>query len=226
MNKQVAGPQQALTGTAREDFAAYLLRMRGQNLAEKRLMAAIEATPRRGFVAGEYHSVTFLNRMIPIDCGESIEGIDLQTRIIAALNIEKGQRVLEIGTGSGFTSAVMARLAARVTTVDRYRTLIDLAKQRHHALGIGNVIARQADGSNGLPGEGPFDRIVAWAAFAELPRHFIDVMGSSGIMIAPVGKPEALQTLVKLTKIGSRFERDDLGEVRLQPLVPGVAAAL
>ncbi len=73
--------------------------------------------------------------------------------------------MLEIGTGSGYTAAVMSRLAARVITVERYRTLADQARQRFEALGIANVQVRQADGANGLPGEGPFDRIVVWAAF-------------------------------------------------------------
>ncbi len=86
--------------------------------------------------------------------------------------------------------------------------------------------ARQADGSNGLPGEGPFDRIVAWVAFESLPRFLLDQLSSGGVIIAPIGSEESEQVLAKLTKVGSRFEREDIGTVRLQPVLPGLAAVL
>ena len=89
-----------------------------------------------------------------------------------------------------------------------------------------NAAVRQADGGNGLPGEGPFDRIVAWTAFDSLPRPFVDQLSSGGIMIAPIGPAEGEQVFSKLTKVGSRFERDDIATVRLQPIAKGVAAVL
>ncbi len=210
----------------REGFAAFLLRLRGKGMVPKALIAAFEATPRAGFVAGHFHPVAWSERTLPIECGEAIEGADLQAAVIAALAIEPGNRVLEIGTGSGYTAAVMARLAGRVVTIDRYKTLAEQARQRFEALGIGNVIARHADGSNGLPGEGPFDRIVVWAAFDTLPRFLLDQLSSGGVVIAPIGPEESEQVLAKLTKVGSRFEREDIGSVRLQPILPGMAAVL
>jgi protein-L-isoaspartate(D-aspartate) O-methyltransferase len=210
----------------REGFAAFLLRLRGRGTVPKALIAAFEATPRRGFLAAQYHQIAWSDRMLPIECGEAIEGADLQAAVIAALAIETGNRVLEIGTGSGYTSAVMSRLAARVVTVDRYKTLVEQARQRFEALGIGNAIVRQADGSNGLPNEGPFDRIVAWAAFDSLPRFLLDQLSSGGIVIAPIGPEEGEQVLAKLTKVGSRFEREDIGLVRLQPILRSVAAVI
>jgi len=210
----------------REGFAAFLLRLRGRGTAPKALVAAFEATPRRGFLPAQFHAIAWSDGMLPIECGEAIEGADLQAAVIAALHIEPGNRVLEIGTGSGYTAAVMSRLAARIITVDRYKTLAEQAKQRFEALGISNVIARQADGSNGLPNEGPFDRIVAWAAFDSLPRFLLDQLSSGGIVIAPIGPEEGEQVLAKLTKVGSRFEREDIGTVRLQPILRGVAAVI
>ncbi|ESY85294.1 protein-L-isoaspartate(D-aspartate) O-methyltransferase [Mesorhizobium australicum] len=210
----------------REGFAAFLLRLRGRGTVPKALIAAFEATPRRGFLAAQYHQIAWSDRMLPIECGEAIEGADLQAAVIAALAIETGNRVLEIGTGSGYTSAVMSRLAARVVTVDRYKTLVEQARQRFEALGIGNAIVRQADGSNGLPNEGPFDRIVAWAAFDSLPRFLLDQLSSGGIVIAPIGPEEGEQVLAKLTKVGSRFEREDIGLVRLQPILRSIAAVI
>ncbi|MER9295790.1 protein-L-isoaspartate(D-aspartate) O-methyltransferase [Mesorhizobium sp. M0621] len=210
----------------REGFAAFLLRLRGRGTVPKALIAAFEATPRRGFLAAQFHSIAWSDRMLPIECGEAIEGADMQAAVIAALAIEQGNRVLEIGTGSGYTSAVMSRLAARVVTTDRYKTLVEQARQRFEALGIGNVIVRHADGSGGLPNEGPFDRIVAWAAFDSLPRFLLDQLSSGGMVIAPIGPEEGEQVLAKLTKVGSRFEREDIGLVRLQPILGSVAAVI
>jgi protein-L-isoaspartate(D-aspartate) O-methyltransferase len=210
----------------REGFAAFLLRLRALGTPPRDLVAAMEATPRKTFVPGAWQSVAWSDRMVPIECGETLEGADLQAAVIAALQLEPGHRVLEVGTGSGFTAAVMARLAARVVTVDRYKTLAEQAKQRFEALGITNAFARQADGSNGLPGEGPFDRIVVWATFDNLPRAFVDQLSTNGIMIAPIGPAEDTQLLAKLTKIGSRFEREDIAKVRLQPVIKGVAAVI
>ena len=210
----------------REGFAAFLLRLRGRGTVPKALIAAFEATPRRGFLAPHFHQIAWSDRMLPIECGEAIEGADMQAAVIAALAIEAGNRVLEIGTGSGYTAAVMSRLAARIVTVDRYKTLVEQARQRFEALGIGNVVVRQADGSGGLPAEGPFDRIVAWAAFDSLPRFLLDQLSSGGIVIAPIGPEEGEQVLAKLTKVGSRFEREDIGLVRLQPILRSVAAII
>ncbi|MEI9414925.1 protein-L-isoaspartate(D-aspartate) O-methyltransferase [Mesorhizobium sp. Cs1321R2N1] len=210
----------------REGFAAFLLRLRGRGTVPKALIAAFEATPRRGFLAAQFRPIAWSDRMLPIECGEAIEGADMQAAVIAALAIETGNRVLEIGTGSGYTSAVISRLAARVVTVDRYKTLVEQARQRFEALGIGNAIVRQADGSNGLPNEGPFDRIVAWAAFDSLPRFLLDQLSSGGIVIAPIGPEEGEQVLAKLTKVGSRFEREDIGMVRLQPILRSLAAVI
>lgn len=210
----------------RESFAAFMLRLRGNGIVTKELVAAFEATPRRAFVPGQWQSLAWSDRMIPIECGEAMEGADLQASVLRALDVQPGLRILEVGTGTGFTAAVMARLAARVVTVDRYKTLAEQARQRFEALGLTNAFVRQADGSNGLPGEGPFDRIVVWAAFDNLPRPFVDQLSSGGVMIAPIGPAEGVQDVAKLTKVGSRFEREDIGQVRLQPVLKGVAAAI
>ncbi|KQZ96562.1 protein-L-isoaspartate O-methyltransferase [Mesorhizobium sp. Root157] len=210
----------------REGFAAFLLRLRGKGTVPKALIAAIEATPRRGFLAAQFGNIAWSDRMVPIECGEAIEGADIQTAIIAAMAVDPSHRVLEIGTGSGYTAAVLSRLAARVVTVERFKTLAEQARQRFEALGITNVIVRHADGSNGLPNEGPFDRIVVWAAFESLPRFLLDQLSSGGVVIAPIGPEEGEQVVAKLTKVGSRFEREDIGIVRLQPLVPGIAAVI
>jgi protein-L-isoaspartate(D-aspartate) O-methyltransferase len=210
----------------REAFAAFLLRMRQRGIGSKQLFAAIESTPRGNFVPGQWHDALWSESMLPIECGEAIEGIDLQAAVLATLDLAPGQRVLEIGGGSGFTGALLGRLSGRVLSVERYKTLAELARRRLEALGIENVVVRHADGSKPLASEGPFDRIVVWAAFDSHPRSFVEMLSTGGIMVAPVGPGDGEQVLTRLAKVGSRFERDDIGKVRLQPIVQGMAAAL
>ncbi len=210
----------------REEFAAFLLRARARGLDDTRLFSALEATPRRAFVPPEFQDAAFSSRMIPIDCGEAMEGLDPQATVLSALNIHEGCRVLEIGTGSGFTAAVMARMAARVTTIDRFRRLVEQATERFRTLGLSNIIARHGDAEKAVEGEGPYDRIVVWAAFESTPRHYVELLSPGGVMIAPIGGAEEAQTLVRMEKLGSRFERSDIAHVRFQPLQSGIAAAL
>jgi protein-L-isoaspartate(D-aspartate) O-methyltransferase len=207
----------------REGFASFLLRMRARGINNRDLLAAIEATPRRGFVPAQWQSAVWSEGMIPIECGETLEGIDLQTRAIAALDPAAGQRVLEIGTGSGYTTAILGRLTGRILSVERFRTLAGLATRRLEALSLSNVVVRHADGSRGMPADGPFDRIIVWAAFDDHPRAFVDMLSTGGVMVAPIGPAEGTQALVRLSKVGSRFEREDIAEVRLQPLAQGMA---
>src|SRR5690606_14374704 len=111
--------------------------------------------------------------------------------------LASGQRVLEIGSGSGFTAALIGRLAGRVLSVERYKTLAGLARQRLEALGLDNVVVRHADGSRPLASEGPFDRIVVWAAFDSHPRAFVDMLSTGGVLVAPVGPADGEQILMR-----------------------------
>lgn len=215
-----------MEGADRERFAAFLLRMRAAGLDRRELMAAIEATPRPSFIPAQWWADAWSDRSLPIECGEAIEGLDLQVRALAMLDLQPSCRVLEIGTGSGFTAAVMARLSARVLTLDRFRTLTEQATQRHETLGLTNVLVRQADGAQGVAAEGPFDRIIVWAAYEVLPRGFVDQLSSNGVMVAAIGPGDGVQALEKLSKLGSRFEREVIANVRFQPVRTGVAQAL
>lgn len=210
----------------REGFAAFLLRMRGLGIDRRDLMTAFETTPRRNFVPAQWQADAWSSRMLPIECGEAMEGVDLQARVLSALDLQPGHKVLEIGTGSGYTAAVMSRLVSKVLSLDRYRTLVELAGKRLEALELSNVILRQADGRLGAAAEGPFDRIVVWAAYEEHPRHLVEQLSTHGIAVAPIGPAEGEQALAQLSKVGSRFERQDLARVRLQPLTEGLAAAI
>ncbi len=210
----------------KEGFAALVLRLRSEGISDLDLLTAVEQTPRSQFVPPPLAEDAYSSRTVPIDCGAFMEGADLAVRLLHRLQVKPGHRVLEIGTGSGFTAAVIGRIAERVLTVERYRTLVTLAQTRIDALGLRNVIVRQADGSNGMPGEGTFDRIFVTTAFPALPRFYAEQLTHGGSMVAPLVVDENTCMMMRLTKTGSRFEREDLFTVPFLPVVPHIAAAL
>ncbi|KRB53093.1 protein-L-isoaspartate O-methyltransferase [Rhizobium sp. Root708] len=210
----------------KEGFAALVLRLRAAGVSDIDLLTAVEQTPRSVFVPPQFAEHAYSSRTIPIECGSFLEGVDLAVKILHSLKIKPGQRVLEVGTGSGFMTAVIARMAERVLTIDRYKTLTTNAQKRLEALSIRNVIVRQADGSAGLQGEGTFDRIIVTAAFNSMPRFYTDQLVSGGSMIAPLMISESECRLVRLTKTGSRFEREELFNSPYLPIVPRVASQL
>lgn len=210
----------------KEALAALILRLRRDGMHDTELLKALEETPRTIFTPAIYADAAYSTHLVPIECGAFMEGADLAMQMLFLLMLRPGQRVLEIGTGSGFTAAVMARIAERVITLDRYKSLIDLAKRRFDRVGAKNVAARQADGSQGLKGEGTFDRILATASFDGPPRFFVDQLVAGGILIAPIVGEDGVCMLARLTKVGSRFEREDLFPAPFEPLTPGRALAL
>jgi protein-L-isoaspartate(D-aspartate) O-methyltransferase len=207
-----------------EGFAGLVLRLRGEGINNKELLTAIELTPRTVFTPHAHVEAAYSKRLIPIECGAFMEGADLVVRLLHLLDLRKGQRVLEIGTGSGFMTAVMARLADRLVSIERYRTLTTLAQQRLEHFGIRNVSLKHADGRAGAPGEGTFDRIFIAGAFETIPRHFVDHLASDGVMIAGMVKEDGHVALTRFTRVGSRFDRTDSFPLPYLPLVPGVAA--
>jgi len=210
----------------KEGFAALVLRLRSEGISDLDLLTAVEQTPRSQFVPAPLADDAYSSRTVPIDCGSFMEGADLAVRLLHRLQVKPGHRVLEIGTGSGFTAAVMGRIAERVLSVERYRTLVAAAQERMDALDLRNVVVRQADGSNGMPGEGTFDRIFVTAAFPSLPRFYAEQLTHGGSMVAPLMIDDETCMMTRLTKTGSRFEREDLFTVPYLPIIPHVAAAL
>ncbi|SCB56913.1 protein-L-isoaspartate(D-aspartate) O-methyltransferase [Rhizobium aethiopicum] len=210
----------------KEGFAALVLRLRAEGISDLDLLTAVEQTQRSLFVPPQFSDDAYSSRTIPIECGSFLEGIDFVVRILHHLKLKPGQRVLEVGTGSGFTAAIMGRLAERVLSIDRYKTLTSGAQRRMESLGLRNVVIRHADGSAGMQGEGTFDRILVTAAFNSMPRFYTDQLVSGGSMIAPLMISENECRMVRLTKTGSRFEREELFEAPYLPIVPRLASLL
>jgi len=210
-----------------ESFAALLLRLRARALDTPEMLAALSQTPRSLFVAAEDVETAYHNRVMPIACGEYIERIDEQIAILAALKLEKHHRVLEIGTGSGFTAGLMARLAARVTTIERYKTLLDQAQRCFQQLNIDKIILHHGDAHHGLAAHhGAFDRIIIWPAWEVVPQIFIDRLASGGMLIVPIGHREQVQNITCISKVGSRTLSTLLFPVRYQPMLSGLAQTI
>lgn len=209
-----------------EGFAALMLRLRGEGISSKELLNAVEQTPRAIFTPPQYQDSAYSSRLLPLECGAFMEGVDFAVRLLHSLNIKSGQRILEVGTGSGFTAGVMGRMAERVLTIDRYRTLVTTAQKNLEKAGIRNVIVRQADGSIGPAGEGTFDRILITSAFPSLPRVFSDHLVSGGVLIVPIMMSETECRIVRLTRTGSRFDREDLFDAPYLPIQPQLASFL
>jgi len=139
-----------------------------------------------------------------------------------ALKVSNRDKVLEVGTGSGYQAAILSQLARRVYTVDRHKRLVTEASEIFRALDLTNITAITADGSFGLPDQAPFDRIIVTAAAEDPPGPLLAQLKIGGIMVVPVGQSDAVQHLIRVTRSETGFDYDELRPVRFVPLVEGL----
>jgi len=212
--------------TNREALAKFLLRLRSNGITDHRLLSAFEEIPRRNFVPVIHISDAYARGQMPIECGQSMTGVGMVAQILSSLEIERGHRVLELGTGTGYQTALLSKLGEKIVSLERFRTLREKAQGRLEQLEIKNVIVKLADGSKAEPELSISDRIVSNFAFPDIPREFIDNIAANGIMIAPVGPVGEVQIMKKFIKIGSRLQVEDLFEVRTQHYISGISKAI
>ena len=201
-----------------------LLRRRGHQ--DRRAQAAMEQVPRRLFVEAPLREHAYEDRPLPIECGQTISAPSMVALMTEALALGRDDRVLEIGTGSGYQAAVLAGLAREVYTIERYRSLLVLADERFAALRISNIVTRHGDGLDGWPEKAPFERIVVTAAAAKLPTRLVGQLRVGGFMIVPVGPEGAPQQLMKVVRTAEGVDTTKLADVRFVPLVAGIASRL
>ncbi len=203
-----------------------LMALRAAGVSDKSVLAAIERTPRDLFVPEGFQDQAFENRPLPIDCGQTISQPYVVGAMTQALDLDDRCKVLEIGTGSGYQAAVLARLVRRVYTVERYRTLAKEAEARFTELGLSNIVQRIGDGSKGWPEQAPFDRIIVTAAAPERPDTLLEQLKPGGIAVAPVQRG-SVQTLMRyLRHDDGSISEEVLFDVRFVPLVAGETRAL
>jgi protein-L-isoaspartate(D-aspartate) O-methyltransferase len=213
-------------GEEAERRAEFVLNLRQHGIRDVAVLRAIETVPRSLFVPAALAAHAYDDNALPIDCGQTISQPSLVAYMTAALQVRPEHVVLEVGMGSGYQAAVLARLVRQVYTIDRYRTLVAAATARLEALGIANVAARAGDGALGWPEAAPFDRIMVTAAAPEVPPGLVDQLAEGGVMILPVGPAGGAQELVRVEKVAGAVHEASLLPVRFVPLVPGRANAL
>ena len=202
----------------------FLYALRSRGITDARVLTAMERIDRGAFVRGLFAERAYEDMPLPITCGQTISQPSVVGLMTQALNVQPRDTVLEIGTGSGYQAAVLSQLARRVYTVDRHRRLVREAQEVFRALGLINITAFTADGSHGLPDQAPFDRIMVTAAAEDPPSSLLAQLKLGGIMVLPVGQSDTVQSLIKVTRLDSGYEYEELRPVRFVPLVEGLAA--
>lgn len=200
-----------------------LMELRRQGIADTRVLAAIEKVPRDLFVAAPFLDQAYENHALPIACGQTVSQPYIVALMTEALEVSDRTKVLEIGTGSGYQSAVLAQLCRRVYTIERHKPLLAEAEQRFKTLRIHNITTRLGDGSRGWPEQAPFERIMVTAAAHDIPPVLVEQLKVGGIMVLPVGDiASGAQDLVRVVRLADGIDIQHLGPVRFVPLVEGL----
>ena len=202
-----------------------LMELRSQRITDTRVLNAIERTPREAFVPKDLADQAWANTALPIGCGQTISQPIVVATMTQKLEVGERMRVLEIGTGSGYQAAILAKLARRVYTIERYRDLLAQAQAVFARLGLHNITTRLGDGSKGWPEQAPFDRIIVTAAARRIPERLMDQLVPDGIMIVPVGEGSWDQRLLRLRRTEDGTVEEALMDVRFVPLVEGEGEA-
>ncbi|MBE9636421.1 protein-L-isoaspartate(D-aspartate) O-methyltransferase [Salipiger mangrovisoli] len=200
-----------------------LFALRSRGVTDSLVLEAMEKIDRGLFVKGYFTDRAYEDMPLPIPCGQTISQPSVVGLMTQALNVSNRDKVLEVGTGSGYQAAILSQLARRVYTVDRHRRLVVEARKIFDALDLSNITAFTADGSFGLPDQAPFDRILVTAAAEDPPGPLLAQLRIGGIMVLPVGQSDTVQHLIRVTRTEQGFDYDELRPVRFVPLVEGLA---
>jgi protein-L-isoaspartate(D-aspartate) O-methyltransferase len=187
-------------------------------VTDVRVLDAIAAVPRAEFVPADHRGAAYDDVALPIGHDQTISQPLVVAIMTQALELRPTDRVLEVGTGSGYQAAVLRQLVEHVVTVERIPALADQAAALLAELGVDHVEVHTGDGSLGWPGAAPYDAVVVTAGGPEVPAPLLDQLADGGRLVAPVGPPHA-QELVRVRRVGDRTECDDLGPVAFVPLL-------
>lgn len=204
----------------------FMLTLRRRGITDQNVLRAMDAIPREHFVTPDVFDYAYDDKALPIACGQTISQPYVVAYMTEKLALQPEHRVLEIGTGSGYQAAILSKLAREVVTIERYRTLAETARTRLQVLGLDNVNVIVGDGMQGCPDRAPFDRILVTAASEEVPPALLDQLADGGVLVIPLGAPDAVQHIVRVTKENGAVHREMLIPVRFVPLLPGQAREL
>ena len=199
----------------------FLFLLRKAGIVDKQVLDAMERVDRKNFVNGIFSEKAYDDTPLPIACGQTISQPTVVGLMTQALEVTSRDKVLEVGTGSGYQAAILSLLARRVYTVERYSLLVNNATKVFQNLNISNITTILSDGGFGLERQAPFDRIIVTAASDDPPASLLSQLKKGGIMVIPVGQSDNMQKLIKITKTDGGYEYQDLHAVRFVPLVAG-----
>jgi protein-L-isoaspartate(D-aspartate) O-methyltransferase len=204
---------------ARDRAAMVTRQLRGRGIRDERVLAAMGAIPREAFVPDADRAAAYADEALPIEAGQTISQPFMVARMTELLEIEPGDRILEIGTGSGYQAAVLAKLGARVTSLERQAALVPAARARLRDLGLGDLVeVRVADGSLGDGSGAPWDGIIVTAAAPSIPDGLRDQLADAGRLVIPVG-PRDRQILTVVTRHGDEWIEQPDGACVFVPLI-------
>jgi protein-L-isoaspartate(D-aspartate) O-methyltransferase len=198
-----------------------IMELRRSGITDTRVLSAIERIPREIFVPEPFKDQAYENTALPIKLGQTISQPLVVASMSQALQIGERMKVLEIGTGSGYQAAVLAKLCRRVYTIERHGPLLAGAEHMFRELRLHNITAIVADGSRGWPEQAPFDRIMVTAAAETIPDKLVDQLAEGGVMVLPLGAQGGEQDLIRVTKTEGAIKQEKLFPVRFVPLVAG-----
>ncbi len=196
-----------------------IMQLRRNGITDTRVLSAIEAVPRELFVSAQFADRAYDDTALPIEKDQTISQPTVVAHMTQALQLEERHMVLEVGTGSGYQSAILSKLARRVHTIERHKELYALAGERFERLQLRNITAHLGDGSKGWPHAAPYERIMVTAAAEEMPELLLDQLAEGGVMVMPYGGGANAQKLLRLRKKDGQLEQEAFMDVRFVPLV-------
>jgi len=199
----------------------FILSVRSKGVVDDNVLKAIESLNREHFLKGVFAQRAYEDTPLPIECGQTISKPSVVGIMTQALKVTTRDKILEIGTGSGYQTAILSKLARRVYSVERFKPLHDEARLIFKKLNLNNITPIWGDGSQGIVEQQPFDRIIVTAAAEDPPPILLNQLKVGGIMIIPVGQSDEIQKLIKVERTEANFKYEDLCDVRFVPLLEG-----
>lgn len=207
--------------------ASLVLNLRQKGITQRAVVNALESTPHEVFLPADYAEHAYKDCALPIECGQSMTSPVKVAQMLSYLQFDDMlPKILEVGTGSGYATALLSRFAKRVFTIEKYGTLLRLAQSRWERLKLSNIISQHGDGLLGWPLQNPFDRIILTGSVQNVPQTLLDQLVDGGLLLAPIGAPNQLQQLTRFERMGDQIVEDVVGTIRLAPLMSGKSQTL
>lgn len=196
-----------------------IMDLRRAGVRDLKVLQVMERLPREAFAPDGFRDQAYEDTALPISCHQTMTAPIAVGLMTQALRLGERMRVMEVGTGTGYHTAVLSRLCRRVYTLERHRELLLEAERRFASLALNNITTRAADGTLGWREQAPFERIIVTAAAKDVPPLLAEQLAEGGLMIVPVDQGPGEQRLLRVLRTASGLETEDLGEMRFVPLV-------